>query len=162
MASLAARIREFTEGARGPQPDRPRTPMTRDQVEFLLRMVLSECVELAQTVTPDAASAESFVRDCVGTDVKRDYRAPSDSTALIAEQEDAKADIIYYLHDSSCRQGVNLSSVVDCVHAANMAKKWPDGAFHRRPEDGKIIKPPNWSPPDITAEIQRQIAHGAW
>lgn len=34
------------------------------------------------------------------------------------------------------------------VHAANMAKIPPDGRIRRR-VDGKILKPPGWSPPDL-------------
>ena len=43
-----------------------------------------------------------------------------------------------------------------------MAKKCPvKGQFLRR-EDGKIIKPAGWQPPNIEAEIERQDREGAF
>lgn len=48
--------------------------------------------------------------------------------------------------------GIPFDAVWDAVHTANMAKVWPDGTVHYR-EDGKVLKPPNWSPPDIAAVL---------
>jgi predicted HAD superfamily Cof-like phosphohydrolase len=36
------------------------------------------------------------------------------------------------------------------VHRANMSKLMPDGTVRRRPEDGKVLKGPNFDPPDMT------------
>lgn len=48
------------------------------------------------------------------------------------------------------------------VHAANMAKRDPQtGKFIKR-EDGKIIKPMGWVPPNVEGEIERQVKVGAW
>ena len=48
----------------------------------------------------------------------------------------------------------------DIVHGANMAKRDPStGKFLKR-DDGKIIKPAGWQPPDVKAEIVRQMTHG--
>ena len=45
---------------------------------------------------------------------------------------------------------MNLSAVFGVVHGANMAKRNPaTGKFEKRESDGKIIKPPGWSPPDV-------------
>jgi predicted HAD superfamily Cof-like phosphohydrolase len=46
----------------------------------------------------------------------------------------------------------------DIVQAANMAKLGPDGKPIIRPEDGKIMKPEGWEPPEekLEAEIKRQ------
>ncbi|WP_188187491.1 hypothetical protein [Nonomuraea sp. SYSU D8015] len=41
-----------------------------------------------------------------------------------------------------------LDAAIRTVHAANLAKVWPDGKIHKR-EDGKILKPPTWTPPDL-------------
>ena len=59
-------------------------------------------------------------------------------------------------------KGINLSSIFGMVHAANMAKRDPiSGKFLKR-EDGKIIKPKGWKPPNVEKEIQRQIAEGSF
>lgn len=34
------------------------------------------------------------------------------------------------------------------VHVSNMAKKGPDGKFLKR-EDGKVVKPDGWKPPNL-------------
>ena len=54
---------------------------------------------------------------------------------------------------------MNLSAVFGVVHGANMAKRNPaTGKFEKRESDGKIIKPPGWSPPDVEGELKRQLA----
>jgi hypothetical protein len=55
---------------------------------------------------------------------------------------------------------MDLSTLFDIVHDANMAKKFPDGTFHRRPEDGKILKPGKEG--DVVGEIMRQYCFGSW
>jgi len=76
--------------------------------------------------------------------------------------QDALVDVYYYMLNAACKKGVNLSSVFGTVHAANMAKRDPEtGKFLKR-EDGKIVKPRGWQPPDIEAEIRRQTREGAW
>lgn len=52
--------------------------------------------------------------------------------------------------------GIPFDAVWDAVHAANMAKVWPDGTVHYR-EDGKVLKPQNWTAPDIEGVL---AAHG--
>ena len=46
------------------------------------------------------------------------------------------------------RLNIPLNAVFAEVHRSNMAKLMPDGSVLRR-EDGKIQKPPHWSPPDV-------------
>ena len=81
---------------------------------------------------------------------------------IICEQADAFVDVYYYMLNAAAKKGVNVSAIFDIVHNANMAKRDPaTGKFLKR-DDGKIIKPAGWRAPDIKAEIQRQLTHGAW
>ncbi len=81
---------------------------------------------------------------------------------IISEQADAFVDVYYYMLNAAAKKGVNVSAIFDIVHNANMAKRDPaTGKFLKR-DDGKIIKPAGWRAPDIKAEIQRQLTHGAW
>lgn len=57
------------------------------------------------------------------------------------------ADIIYIVCGTAVSYGIPLDRVFDAVHASNMAKL-VDGKPVRR-EDGKILKPEGWTPPDI-------------
>lgn len=57
------------------------------------------------------------------------------------------ADIIYIVCGTAASYGIPLDRVFDEVHRSNMAKL-VDGKVVRR-EDGKILKPEGWTPPDI-------------
>ena len=58
------------------------------------------------------------------------------------------ADIIYIVCGTAVSYGIPLDKVFDEVHRSNMDKLGPDGHPKRR-EDGKILKPDGWTPPDI-------------
>ncbi len=160
VVSDAEKVRQFTKGCGRECPTEPRV-MTRDEVKFLIGMMLSEIVELAQTVTDSADEAVELVRERVAVDLKRNYVKPEDKFQLIADQADAVVDCAYYAHDAFAKTGVNLSRVFDIVHQANMNKRFPDGTFHKR-EDGKIIKPPGWTEPNIRQEIIEQYQEGSF
>lgn len=66
----------------------------------------------------------------------------------LAEVADGIVDSIYVLCQLGRSLGVPVDSVWDAVQAANMAKVNPDGTVTRR-EDGKILKPAGWTPPDV-------------
>jgi predicted HAD superfamily Cof-like phosphohydrolase len=57
------------------------------------------------------------------------------------------ADIIYIVCGTAASYGIPLDRVFEAVHSSNMAKL-VDGKPIRR-EDGKILKPEGWTPPDI-------------
>ena len=57
------------------------------------------------------------------------------------------ADIIYIVCGTAVSYGIPLDRVFEEVHASNMAKL-VDGKPVRR-EDGKILKPEGWQPPNI-------------
>lgn len=153
---FSSQVREFTADTK----DKP-VLMSKEAVTFIVRMVCSELVELAQTVTDSNEEAVELVRSSVNTDLNPNYKKPQDEISLIADQADALADVNYYVYNCACKHGINLSRILDVVHQANMSKKFPDGTFHRR-DDGKIIKPDGWEEPDIPAEIKRQIENGSW
>ena len=149
------KVAQFTREAGFKIPDKP-VPLSNEKVEFITKMVISELMELAVTVSDDPVA---FVRSCLKTDLPKKTAAAFTAAELIAEQADALTDINYYIYDTAARHGINLGKVFDIVHAANMAKKWSDGQFHRR-DDGKIIKPDGWKEPNIVGEIERQLREG--
>lgn len=61
---------------------------------------------------------------------------------------DALADIVYVAYGSACVYGIDLDAVLDEVHASNMTKLGADGCPVRR-ADGKVLKGPDYRPPDI-------------
>ena len=80
---------------------------------------------------------------------------------LVAEKEDnfievadALADLIYIACGTAASYGIPLDKVFEEVHRSNMAKL-VDGKPLKR-EDGKVIKPEGWTPPDIEGVIKKQ------
>lgn len=159
--SNAEKVKEFTQESMG--VELPNTPhlMNRDQVLFISKMIMSEVVELLQTVKKDDENVLDLAHNCIGTDLKLNYEKPNNIIKLIGEQYDAFVDIMYYSYNCAAKNGVNLDKIFDIVHDANMNKKFSDGKFHKR-EDGKIIKPDNYKEADVDYEINRQIEHGAF
>lgn len=64
---------------------------------------------------------------------------------------DGLADLIYVCLGAAVTWGVDLAPVFDLVHEANMRKA---GGGTRA--DGKILKAPGWTPPDVAGELARQ------
>lgn len=156
--SNASKVRQWTKDTGTHVPSKPQK-MNRENVQFIINMVASELVELAQTVADNPDDAISMVQQGASVDVSRDYVKPTDDTEIIAEQADAAVDMWYYLLNTYAKYGINLDKVFQCVHNANSAKLFSDGTYHRR-DDGKILKPPGWTEPDIIGEIKRQQIDG--
>ena len=154
------KVKEFTEQSSGVKlPDRP-SKMNRDEVKFIVRMVLSEMLELCATVTPNVEEAHNLFGDCVISldDIRPFDHQKKSEEEIMAEQYDSFVDAWYYMLNTAVKKGADLDSIFDLVHRANMDKKFPDGTFHRR-EDGKVIKPEGWKEPDLVSEIKRQMSN---
>ncbi len=74
----------------------------------------------------------------------------------LVDQVDAFADIIYYILNQASKNGIDMDPIFSIVHEANM-RKLVNGKPIKR-EDGKIMKPSNWEPPEpkIKEELKRQ------
>lgn len=66
---------------------------------------------------------------------------------------DALADLTYVLYGTALELGIDLDMVLAEVHRSNMAKLGPDGEPIYR-EDGKVLKPKGWQPPDIAGVLR--------
>jgi predicted HAD superfamily Cof-like phosphohydrolase len=62
----------------------------------------------------------------------------------LIETIDALCDILYVTYGAAVEAGVDLEPFFAEVHRSNMAKR---GAKLR--EDGKLLKPDGWTPPDL-------------
>jgi predicted HAD superfamily Cof-like phosphohydrolase len=80
----------------------------------------------------------------------REYLEAEEENDLV-EVADALADIIYIACGTALSYGIPLDAVFKEVHRSNMAKL-VDGKVLRR-DDGKVLKPAGWSPPDIASII---------
>lgn len=83
----------------------------------------------------------------------REYREAwekRDPVAMI----DALCDTIYVAYGAAVAMGVDLEEYFYEVHDSNMAKLGPDGKPTYR-EDGKLLKPETWKPPDLESIFKR-------
>jgi predicted HAD superfamily Cof-like phosphohydrolase len=69
----------------------------------------------------------------------------------IVEIADALADIIYIACGTAVSYGIPLDRVFAEVHRSNMAKLVDGKPISR--EDGKILKPEGWTPPDTKGAV---------
>jgi predicted HAD superfamily Cof-like phosphohydrolase len=68
------------------------------------------------------------------------------------ETADALTDLMVVTVGMGLELGMPLDRLWDEVHRSNMAKVGPDGKVTYR-EDGKVLKPEGWTPPDIKAAL---------
>lgn len=148
-------VAKFTKEARNICPEKP-TELNEAETSFIIRMVMSELFELASTVSE---TPFSFISECLRT-IDRSYKNVSSTEERITEQADAFVDVIYYIYDTCCKKGINLSPIFDAVHEANMKKRFPDGTFHLRESDNKILKPEGWTEPNVGAIVRKQLTEG--
>tara|TARA_R100001443_G_scaffold31498_1_gene45554 strand:- start:437 stop:805 length:369 start_codon:yes stop_codon:yes gene_type:complete len=59
------------------------------------------------------------------------------------------ADLVYVSAQYAHNLGWDLDEALERVHASNMSKTLADGTVMRR-VDGKVLKGPNYAPPDLT------------
>jgi len=109
-----------------------------------------------------------------GQEVKREPELPDDETSklrleLIAEElgeleeaiankdlveiADALTDILYVTYGAGHAFGLDLDSCFREVQRSNMSKLGEDGKPIYR-EDGKVLKGPNYSEPDLKKTLQ--------
>ena len=67
----------------------------------------------------------------------------------IIEVADALTDLLYVIYGMGDVFGIDLDKTFAEVHRSNMSKLGEDGKPVRR-ADGKVLKGPNYSPPDLT------------
>jgi predicted HAD superfamily Cof-like phosphohydrolase len=153
-------VRDFTKESGTNVPDSPEA-MTKQEVHFIIKMVLDEMMELYATVAgPEEAKLAMIKMIAFSKDIPLEFT--ESKAELIGKQADALVDSYYYSLNCAAKKGTNLSKIFQIVHKANMDKRDPEtGKFLRR-DDGKIIKPKGWQEPNITEEIKRQIREGAW
>jgi predicted HAD superfamily Cof-like phosphohydrolase len=61
---------------------------------------------------------------------------------------DALTDLLYVVYGAGFAFGIDLDKCFKEVHRSNMTKLGPDGKAIRR-DDGKVLKPETYSPPNL-------------
>lgn len=68
---------------------------------------------------------------------------------------DAIGDLNYVVNGAAVAYGFDLEQITDEIHRSNMTKVWPDGSIRKR-EDGKILKPDTFSPPNLAQFVEAE------
>jgi predicted HAD superfamily Cof-like phosphohydrolase len=70
----------------------------------------------------------------------------------IVEVADALTDLLYVIYGAGQAFGIDLDECFHEVHSSNMSKLGEDGRAIKR-EDGKVMKPNTYFPPDIASVL---------
>lgn len=144
MSRLRDQVREFHRAMDCPERPTPGTIPDR-RAKLRLKLIGEEFFELVAAmlgVKGDLAPAIAEFHEMVDeTDVRID----------MATMTDALADLDYVIEGTRIEFGIDGDPIAEAVHAANMAKL---GGPRR--DDGKVLKPEGWKPPDIEAELRKQ------
>lgn len=149
-----ALVAEFHNTYAMPDRIRDHQPTTLDYERLDMRMSLiaEEAAELFQAVY--GGEAETQVRDLLAHLPDLGERDP-------IETADALGDLVYVIYGMALESGIDLDAVLAEIHRSNLSKLMPDGSVKRR-EDGKVLKGPNFSPPDIARVLaDHQIGDSA-
>ena len=112
-----------------------------------VQMFLSACDQL-----PSEENAELYAR-LIAEEYQEFMDARKDMDE--AEQLDACMDMIWVILGYSLMKGYDISGAWNDVVKTNMAKVDPLTGKVRRREDGKILKPEGWQPPDMTKFLKK-------
>ena len=66
----------------------------------------------------------------------------------MVEIADALGDLLYVVYGAGHAFGIDLDECFKEIHASNISKLGPDGKPIKR-EDGKVLKPDTFFPPDL-------------
>lgn len=82
------------------------------------------------------------------------YHTPGTNAEVIANIAKEAADLIYVVLGTCAYYGINIPLVWEEVHLSNMHKVNHETGRVERREDGKVLKPDGWIPPDIHSIIK--------
>jgi predicted HAD superfamily Cof-like phosphohydrolase len=153
-ATLRDQVSEFhREVSDQPIGDKPRV-IPDERVRLRAALILEEAMETIASMfdidkaRPHEPAYQQFV---TGGHWLKDVvnRAPVavDMVALA----DGMADLDYVVEGTRLEFGIDGAPIAAEVHRANMTKKGGPIA-----PNGKRLKPPGWTPPDIAGELRKQ------
>lgn len=86
--------------------------------------------------------------------IREEAREAADAIELGDQEARAKelADLVIVAYGAAVTFGIDLDEAIRLVHISNMSKLGTDGKPVMR-EDGKVLKGPNYLPPDMTTAL---------
>ena len=107
----------------------------------------------ARRSTPTVDIPEAHLRQALLDEEVSELREAVERDDIV-EIADALGDIVYIVCGTAHAYGIPLDEVVSEIHRSNLSKLGEDGNPIYR-DDGKILKGPNYSPPDIESILKR-------
>lgn len=144
---IREQVSEFHEVANQPILKVPTIP-SDDRVRLRLRLIAEEVSEILYSSLSMTEDKFKELKTLLNTLIDT-----SEVSVDIVELADGLADTDYVVEGTRLEFGINGPPIAAEVHRSNMAK-FGDGCRFR--EDGKILKPPDWTPPDILGELKKQ------
>lgn len=147
-----AMVREFTTASGYRYSDYTDADSIIKQIgKFSLKMITSEYIEMCVSSQPIGAVIDNIigmVQAIPAYNVITDRTVTGGRDQLIASLTAVADHCIAYAN----KKKYNLDAAFKLVHEANMKKRFPDGTFHLRKEDGKVLKPPGFQDPVFLSE----------
>lgn len=137
-------VREFHLAFGCPNPSKPTVP-SDERLRLRLKLIAEEFIELLQ-----ACGADGFDTDDIQNAIDTSLLDLHEGVDMV-KVADALADIDYVVEGMRLELGIDGEPIAAEVHRSNCSKIGAE----RRP-DGKILKGPNYSPPDIEGELRKQ------
>ena len=151
-STIHAQVTEFHKAFEQDIGEKPAVPDEKT-VRLRVKLVGEEFCEMLDAVFGDTAFEAGHI-DAIRGSVSRLAQLGNINVDLV-ELVDAWGDIDYVVEGSRLAFGVVGQPIADEIQRSNMAKLGPDGKPIIR-EDGKRLKPPGWTPPDIEGELRKQ------
>lgn len=148
--STIEQVREFHEAYGVAVRNHPTTGITPEERLLRVRLVVEEALEFATAMGCVVEVDAQFEWGVPEAEVSVHPDHPID----LVEAADALADLDYVLCGSALTMGIPHAAVVREVHRSNMSKLGADGKPIYREGDSKVLKGPNYSPPNIAAVLR--------
>jgi len=143
QTKIRRQVREFHEAAGQPVLMRPQAP-PEHRARLRMKLITEEYFEmLAAMLNIEHGVGEEL------TQAKQEIEAVISEAEVavdVVELADALGDLDYVIEGTRLECGIDGAPVAAEIHRANMDKFGPGS---KRREDGKVLKPPGWRPPDI-------------
>lgn len=126
-------------------------------MEWRLKTAGPEGIPSLPTLSPDVIDDGAL--ELMAKLIEEESKETADALRArdLIESADGFADLIWVCLEAALKMGLDLPAIFEEVRRSNLAKV-ANGVIRR--EDGKIMKPPGWKPPDVfgTIQFQRPLA----
>ncbi len=145
VSDIRRQVEAFHRAMGQPVVEKPTVP-SHERVELRLKLIAEEFGELLEACGGHESDLYS-----AKLNVARAIELRAVDYVDLVEVADALADLDYVIEGMRLELGINGAPIAAEVHRSNLAK-----SSGPRREDGKILKPEGWKPPDVDGELRRQ------